>query len=70
MKIENCRRYIVEKDKSYLMHMPREETVPRWTYSAYTAEHYRDRQEALKMAKQFGGKIRMFNPITGVITCV
>ncbi len=62
MNISNCKRYVLVRNGLYLTRDPL-----RTTNSAYSAEQYKDRREALDKAKQYRAKIRVFNPVTGEI---
>ena len=63
MNINNCKRYVLIRNGMYLTR-----DLLRTTNSAYNAEQYKDRREALDKAKQYQAKIRVFNPVTGEIT--
>ena len=62
MNINNCKRYVLIRNGMYLTRDPL-----RTVNSAYSAEQYKDRREALDKAKQYRAKIRVFNPVTGEI---
>lgn len=68
MDMNRCRRYVVAKGDAYLMHNPEGGIPLMWTNSPYTAEQWKDKRKALDKAKQYGAKIRVFNPITGEIS--
>ena len=68
MDIDKCKRYVLTRNGMYLMHNPDGGLPLRWSNSAYMAEQYKSRREALDKAKLYGTKIRLFNPITGEIT--
>lgn len=63
MNIDKCKRYVLVRNGLYLTRDPL-----RTVNSAYDAEQYKDRREALDKAKQYRAKIRVFNPVTGEIT--
>lgn len=60
-------RRIVEKDKRYLTHAERGR--PAWHWSPYHAwwDAENGGQFVPEIAKKVGGKVRTFNPVTGVI---
>lgn len=60
--LNRCKRYVLVRNGMYLTRDPL-----RTTNSAYSAEQYKDRREALDKAKQYQAKIRVFNPITGEV---
>lgn len=60
--VNRCKRYVLVRNGMYLTHDPL-----TMTNSAYSAEQYKDRREALDKAKQYRAKIREFNPITGEV---
>ena len=62
MNINNCNRYVLIRNGMYLTRDPL-----RTVNSAYSAEQYKDRREALDKAKKYRAKIRVFNPVTGEI---
>lgn len=61
--LNRCKRYVLVRNGMYLTHDPL-----TMTNSAYSAEQYKDRTEALNEAKLYQAKIRAFNPITGEVT--
>ena len=62
MNIDKCKRYVLIRNGMYLTRDPL-----RTVNSAYSAEQYKDRREAMDKAKQYRAKIRVFNPVTGEI---
>lgn len=60
--LDRCKRYVLVRNGMYLTRDPL-----RTVNSAYSAEQYKDRLEALDKAKQYRAKIRVFNPVTGEI---
>lgn len=62
--VNRCKRYVLVRNGMYLTRDPL-----RATNSAYSAEQYKDRREALDKAKQCRAKILVFNPVTGEIAC-
>ena len=62
--LNRCKRYVLVRNGMYLTRDPL-----RTVNSAYSAEQYKDRREALDKAKQYRAKIRVFNPVTGEIAC-
>lgn len=62
--LNRCKRYVLVRNGMYLTRDPL-----RTVNSAYSAEQYKDRREALDKAKQYSAKIRVFNPVTGEIAC-
>lgn len=62
INLDKCKRYVLFRNGMYLTRDPM-----KTVNSAYDAEQYKDRREALDKAKQYQSKIRVFNPITGEI---
>ena len=59
-------RPIIEKDRRYLYCV--HDLRPEWHWSPYHAWWDRRRNGSARMvAKKLGGKVRIFNPITGDI---
>lgn len=60
--LNRCKRYVLVRNGMYLTRDPL-----RVTNSAYSAEQYKDRREALDNAKRYQAKVRAFNPVTGEV---
>lgn len=61
--LRKCRRYVLARNGKYLTRNP------LWTTnSAYSAELYKDKREAMEKAKLYRAKILAFNPVTGEVT--
>ena len=62
IEMERAKRYVLVRNGMYLSRNPM-----RTVNSAYDAAQYRTWKEALKLAKEYQAKVRIFNPITGEI---
>lgn len=68
MKTEVYDRYIIERDKEYLVAVAYpQKLLTRWSISPWDAAMIEDKSEANRLARRVKGRVRQFNPVTGVL---
>lgn len=62
-------RYVIQKENEFLMGMPYDDSMfCRWSASPYDGYQSKSFNTAIRVAKQLGAKVMVFNKLTGDVS--